>query len=307
MRKFRLGRLGRFVFILFLLFLLAGCKPKDYTRKRVTADGSSTVFPITEAVAEEFQKANPNIRVTIGLSGTGGGFKRFLRGETDISNASRPIKEEEKKEAAKGLDFGELQVAYDGLSVMVNPGNKFVESLTVAELKKIWEPGSKVNKWNQVRPNWPNREIHLYGPGTDSGTFDFFTEKINGKEGASRADYTASEDDNVLVQGISGDEDALGYFGYAYYRENKDKLKLVAIDAGEGAVLPSKTTVLNGSYKPLSRPLYIYVNKKSLKRPEVKDFVLFYLREAPRLAEEVGYIKLPTSKYNREIKEIEKF
>lgn len=230
----------------------------------IEVDGSSTVFPISEAVAEEFNKVHQNVRVNVGVSGTGGGFKRFTVGETDISDASRPIKDSESEAAAaNGVEYYELRVGTDGLSVMVSTQNDFVECLTVEELNKIWEPGSPVNNWSQVRSGFPDRPLRLYGPDTDSGTFDFFTEEINGEAQASRSDYTASADDNVLVQGIGGDRNALGYFGYAYYAENADKLKLVAVDNGAGCVTPTPDTILSGEYEPLTRPLFIYVNKAS--------------------------------------------
>lgn len=268
----------------------------------IEIDGSSTVYPITEAVAEEFHKINPDVNVNVGISGTGGGFKRFVEGETQISDASRPIKDSEKQAATQnGIEWIEMPVAWDGLSVLVNPQNTWVTSMTVAELKKIWEPGSTVDSWNDVRPEWPNQPIHLYGPGTDSGTFDYFTEAINGKEDASRADYTASEDDNVLVQGISGDKNALGYFGYAYYVENTSKLKLVAIDSGSGPVLPSEKTINDGTYKPLSRQIFIYANKAALVRPEVKEFIRFYMTDGPDLVSEVGYIQLAAQSYSDNI------
>ncbi|MDA1188308.1 MAG: PstS family phosphate ABC transporter substrate-binding protein [Chloroflexi bacterium] len=264
----------------------------------IEIDGSSTVYPITEAVAEEFRKVHPNVRVNVGVSGTGGGFKRFTAGETAISDASRPIKDTEAAAAIENdVEFLELQVAIDGLSVMVSPSNNFVECLTVEELKAIWEPGSTIDNWNQVRSSFPNQTLRLYGPGTDSGTFDYFTEVINGEAQASRADYTGSEDDNVLVQGIGGDRNALGYFGYAYYVENTDKLKLVAIDSGSGCVTPSDATIEAGEYSPLSRPLFIYVSTEELKRPEVKAFVEFYMEHGSDLAAEVGYIRLADSIY----------
>lgn len=269
----------------------------------IQIDGSSTVYPISEAVAEEFGRVNRKDHVTIGISGTGGGFKKFCNSETDISDASRPIKETEvKKCKAQGIDYIELPVAFDGLAVIANPKNDWIDSMTVSELKKIWEPSAKgkITRWNQINPAWPNKDILLYGPGTDSGTFDYFTKVINGKEGASRSDYTASEDDNILVHGIAGDKYALGYFGLAYYAENKDKLKLIGIDNedGRGAVLPSLETVSQGTYRPLSRPIFIYINKKSAERPEVKQFVEFYLSQAAGLSEEVGYVPLPKSTYN---------
>ena len=272
------------------------------TEQRViTADGSSTVFLITEAVAEDFQEANPGTRVTVGSSGTGGGFQKFCRNETDLSNASRPIKANEIDACVKGgVEFIELPVAYDGLAVVVNPRNTWVTSMTVAELKRLWEPAAqgKVTRWNQIRADWPDQEVHLFGAGVDSGTFDYFTEAIVGKEAQSRGDYTSSEDDNVVVQGVSGDVNALGYFGYAYYEQNKDKLKLVAIDDGDpangaGAIAPSPETVANGTYRPLSRPVFIYPKVKALDRPEVKRFVDFYLDKGPALVREVGYIPLP--------------
>jgi phosphate transport system substrate-binding protein len=259
----------------------------------VKVDGSSTVFPITEAVAEEFQRVQPNVRVTVGISGTGGGFKKFAAGETDLSDASRPIKETEQQAcAAGGIEYVEFKVAYDGLAVVVHPRNDWVDTLTVEQLRAIWQPDSSVRTWRDVDPKWPNEPIKLYGPGTDSGTFDYFTEVINGKEKASRPDYTASEDDNVLVSGIAADKYALGYFGYAYYAENPGKLKLVGIDSGSGSVKPSVQTVRGGRYKPLARPLFVYVNKASLARPEVAEFVRFYLSSAEQLAGEVKYVPL---------------
>ena len=261
-------------------------------------DGSSTVFPITEAVAEEFRKIYPQVRINVGISGTGGGFKRFVAGETQISDASRPISTSEKDTAAKnGIEWVEMPIAVDGLSVMVHPQNTWATSMTVAELKKLWEPESTIKRWNQIRPEWPDQPINLYGPGTDSGTFDYFTEVVVGKAKSSRADFTASEDDNVLVQGIAGDRNALGYFGYAYYVENQDKLKLVAIDAGQGTVLPSQQTIDDTTYTPLSRPLFIYVNKAALARPEVKEFIKFYMTKGPALVTEVGYIPMPARVY----------
>ncbi len=271
----------------------------------VKIDGSSTVFPITEAVAEEFNKIYPRVRVTVGVSGSGGGFKKFLAGETDISDASRPIKGKELKKAVeKNIKFIELPIAYDGLSVVVSRKNKFVDYMTVDELRKIWQPGSAVKTWADIRSGWPAKPIRLYGPGTDSGTFDYFTEVINGKSGASRPDYTASEDDNVLVQGVSGDAAALGYFGYAYYAENKDTLRLVPIDSGKGPVAPSAETINNGSYSPLSRPLFIYVRLESLDRELVKKFVDFYLKNAGALAAEVGYVALADKAYADDKKRI---
>jgi phosphate transport system substrate-binding protein len=268
----------------------------------VKVDGSSTVFPITEAVAEEFQKARKGAtNVTVGISGTGGGFKKFCRGETDIANASRPISRKEMDDCSKaGIRYYELPVAYDALTVMVNPQNTFIKSMTVAELKKIWEPGAqgRINNWKDVNPAWPDQKLKLYGAGADSGTFDYFTEAIVGKAKSSRGDYTASEDDNVLVQGIAGDKGALGYFGFAYYIENQKKLKAVAIDGGKGAVAPTPENVDNGSYQPLSRPIFIYVSEKSLDKPEVRDFVDFYMKNARPLVKEVKYIPLPAKAYS---------
>jgi phosphate transport system substrate-binding protein len=263
----------------------------------IKIDGSSTVFPVTEAVAEEFQKSQRGkIRVTVGVSGTGGGFKKFCRGETDISNASRPILQKEIDECKKaGIRYIELPVAYDALTVVVNPGNTWAKNLTVAELKKMWEPGAqgKINNWSQIRAGFPNAPLKLFGAGTNSGTFDYFTEAIVGKSKSSRGDFTASEDDNVLVQGVARDKNAIGFFGFAYYAENKNKLKSVAVNG----VTPSEATVKNGSYNPLSRPIFIYVSDKAANKPEVKQFVQFYLRNAPKLVKEVKYVALPGSAY----------
>jgi phosphate transport system substrate-binding protein len=272
---------------------------------KVKVDGSSTVFPITEAVAEEFGKKHPRVRVTVGVSGTGGGFKKFTAGEIDINDASRPIKDKELAVAKKNkVDFIEVPVAYDGISVVINPKNTWVDHLTVAELKKIWQPESAVKTWKDIRPAWPDREIRLYGPGTDSGTFDYFTKAINGKSQASRSDFTKSEDDNVLVQGVSGDRDALGYFGFAYFLENKDKLKAVAIKHKSAPVAPTEKTINDGSYSPLSRPIFIYVRNSSLKRPEVFEFVKFYLKNASVLSSEVGYVSLPNDQYENGLKKM---
>jgi phosphate transport system substrate-binding protein len=269
-------------------------------RGSVEIDGSSTVFPITEAVAEEFMtETRGNVRVTVALSGTGGGFRRFCAGETDISNASRPIApSEEQACAAGGVEFLSFPVAWDGLAVLVNPGNDFVQCLTVDELRRIWEPGSTVQRWSQVRADWPDRPLRLYAPGTNSGTFDYFTEEITGRAGASRSDFTASEDDNVLVQGVSGDPNALGYFGYAYYSENRGRLRVLGVDSGHGCVTPDPATIEGGQYEPLSRPLFIYVNRESLERPAVRAFVEFYLDTAPELSGEVGYVPLSAERYS---------
>jgi len=266
----------------------------------IKVDGSSTVFPITEAVAEEFRSVEPKVKVTVGVSGTGGGFKKFSRGETNLSNASRPIKSKEKAACkANNISYLELEVAYDGLAVTINPANDWVDSFTVEELKKIWEPKAQgtIMKWNQIRPEWPNEEIHLFGPGTASGTYDYFSEAICGKKVGTRGDYTASEDDHVLVQGIAGDKYALGFFGLAYYAENKDKLSLIGVHNGIEVVKPSLETVKNGTYKPLSRPLFVYVNSTSVKSPEVVEFVNFYIDNAGELSKDVGYIPLPAQKY----------
>lgn len=274
-----------------------------FAQALVKIDGSSTVYPITEAVAEEFQKAKKNaVKVTVGISGTGGGFKKFCRGETDISDASRPILKAEMEACkAAGIEYMELPIAYDAMTVVINPKNSWIKSLTVADLKKMWEPGAqtKITKWNQVNPAWPDQPLKLFGPGADSGTFDYFTEAIVGKAKSSRGDYTASEDDNVLVQGVARDVGALGYFGLAYYEENKDKLKAVPIVPAEGklGVLPSLKTVEDGSYQPLSRPIFIYVNAKSADKPEVKEFVEFYLKDGAKLAKEVKYVPLPAKAY----------
>ncbi len=272
----------------------------------VSIDGSSTVYPVTEAMAEEFQLMHPETRVTVGVSGTGGGFKRFCVGEIDISDASRPIKDSEREMCtSNNIAFTEVRVAWDGLSVVTNPSNDFFDCLTVDELKAIWEPGSQVNNWSQVRSGFPDKKIVLYGPGTDSGTFDYFTEAIVGEEDASRPDYTASEDDNVLVQGVEGDAGALGYFGYAYYEENADRLKLVGIDGGAGCVKPSVETIESGSYAPLSRPLYIYISDAGLEKPQVSAFVDFSLTDGTPLVREVGYIQLQPSQYEEELAKVQ--
>jgi phosphate transport system substrate-binding protein len=298
-----------FVVVLFA----AGCGGSDGEGNGTTGpsqdvimvDGSSTVYPITEAVAEEFQRENPGSRVTVGISGTGGGFQKFCRDEVDIADASRPIRPSETETCEKaGIQYVELPVAYDGLAIVVHPSNTWATSMTVAELRRLWEPAAqgKITRWSQLRPGWPDREIHLFGAGVDSGTFDYFTEAIVGKEDASRGDYTSSEDDNVIVQGVSGDELALGYFGYAYYEENKDSLKLVPVDDGDesngaGAIAPSPETVTNGTYRPLSRPIFIYPTVKALQRPEVQAFLDFYVTKGVPLVREVGYIPLSEREY----------
>jgi len=264
----------------------------------IVVDGSSTVFPITQAVAEEFRRENSSVQIPVGISGTGGGFKRFVVGDTDIQNASREIKESEAEEAAaNGVEFIEISVAWDGLSVIANKSNDFADCLTTEELKSIWDADSELNNWNQVRSSFPDKPLRLYGPDTDSGTFDYFTHAINGEEDRSRSDYTASADDNTLVQGVAGDGGSLGYFGYAYFSENADKLKVLGVDSGSGCVSPSIQTINDGSYSPLSRQLYIYVNKASLERQEVKDFITFFMNEGGALAEEVGYVALSDADY----------
>jgi phosphate transport system substrate-binding protein len=271
----------------------------------IEIDGSSTVFPITQAVAEEFQKINSDVKINVGISGTGGGFKRFTKGETDISDASRPITTSEVELAKTNkISYIELKIALDGIAVVVNPKNTWVNYLTTAELKKIWQPNSTVTKWSDVRAGWPDQPIHLYGPGTDSGTFDYFTEVINGKAKSSRADFTASEDDNILVQGISGDPNSLGYFGYAYFIENKAKLKDIPIDSGSGPVAPTDSTITANTYSPLSRPLFIYIKTDSLKRAEVKAFVEFYMQNGETLVHEVGYTPLTAQVYKDNISTI---
>ena len=276
----------------------------------VKVDGSSTVYPITEAVAEEFRSVEPGVNVTVGVSGTGGGFKKFMRGEIDINDASRPIKSKEADACAEiGIDFVELSVAYDGLAVLVNPENDWVDYFTVEELEKIWSPDAqgKVMYWNQVREGWPNEELRLFGPGTASGTYDYFAEAICGKKVGTRGDYTASEDDHVLVQGIATDKNALGFFGLAYYEENKDKLRLVGVDNGNGVVIPTMETVSNGTYAPLSRPIFIYVSSEAAKKEEVNTFVNFYLGSAPSLVTEVGYIPLLEKEYTEQSRKYNEF
>lgn len=294
------------------MILIAGClslaspvSAESQYSGTIKVDGSSTVYPITEAVAEDFGKANPNVKVTVGISGTGGGFKKFCAGETAVTNASRPIKQSEIEACQKaGVDYVEIPVAYDALSIIVNKNNTWASDITVAELKKLWEPEAqgKITKWNQIRASWPDKPIKLFGPGTDSGTYDYFTEAIMGKEDLSRGDYTSSEDDNVIVQGVSRDPNALGFLGLAYYEENASKLKALPVNDGNdangaGAILPNTATVLDGSYTPLARPLFIYAQAKELGRPEVKGFVDYFLKEGKTLSEEVGYVSLPGNLY----------
>jgi phosphate transport system substrate-binding protein len=260
---------------------------------RIQADGSSTVGPLTTRAAERFQQENSGVQITVGVSGTGGGFERFCAGETDLSNASRPIKDEEKAVCEqKNLEFVEFQVANDALTVVVNKDNDWADCLTVEELNKVWAPASKVSNWSQVRDGFPDQELKLFGPGTDSGTFDYFTDEINGEEGASRSDYSASEDDNVIVQGVGGERGGLGYFGFSYFEENQDTLKAVAIDSGDGCVEPSVATAQDGSYTPLSRPLFVYAKVDALARPEVEAFVQYMLDNSVEIAEETQYVPL---------------
>ena len=286
--------------VLFSALTLAAASSAASAQTIIAVDGSSTVFPITEAMAEEFQKANKGIKVTVGIAGTGGGFKKFCRGEIDISDASRPIKKSEAEDCKKnGIQYIELPVALDALAVMVNPKNTWVDALTVAELKKMWEPEAqgKIMNWNQIRPSFPSAPLKLFGAGVDSGTYDYFTAATVGKEHSSRGDFTASEDDNVLVQGIAGDVNAIGFFGLAYYLENKNKLKAVPIKLNDTAkgVLPAVETAKDGTYQPLSRPIFIYVSTKSLDKPHVAKFVEFYMdpKNATKLVAEVGYVPLP--------------
>lgn len=300
------------IYLLITAFFIASCGSKtsnsggnaEQLTGEVKIDGSSTVYPITEAIAEEFRIDQPKVKVTVGVSGTGGGFKKFGRGETDINDASRPIKGQEATVCEEnGIKFIELTVAYDGLAVLVNKENTWVDHFTVDELKKIWEPSAQgtITKWSQIRAGWPDAQFNLYGPGVASGTYDYFTEVIVGESGSSRGDYTASEDDNVLVQGISGDANSIGFFGLAYYEENKDKLRLVGVDSGNGPIQPTSQTVKDGTYAPLSRPIFIYVNDVASKRPEVVSFVTFYLENAPLLVPDVGYIPLPMEEYKKGI------
>lgn len=274
----------------------------------VKIDGSSTVFPITEAVAEDFQKAKRGaVNVTVGISGTGGGFKKFCRGQIDIANASRPILKKEMDECkASGVQYVEMPVAFDALTVVINPRNDWSKNITVEELKKIWEPAAqgKITKWNQVNASWPDETFKLYGPGSDSGTFDYFTEAVVGKAKSSRGDFTASEDDNVLVQGVASDKNGLGFFGFAYYIENQKKLKAVGVDGGKGPVLPSMKTVEDGSYQPLSRPIFIYVNIKSADKPEVREFIEFYMKNAISLVKEVKFFSLPPQVYTTNLEHL---
>ena len=292
---------GSLLFLIGVCLITLGSCFKKYDGK-ISIDGSSSVYPLTEAVAEEFREINPDIKIMAGVSGTGGGFKKFLRGEIDIANASRPISKGELEEAKRnGISFIELPVSYDGMAVVVSPSNDFVDYITVAELKKIWSPESQgvVNSWKQVRDSWPDRPLNLYGAGTSSGTFDYFTLAINGKAKSSRGDYTASEDDNILVQGVSTDRNSLGYFGLVYYNENKEKLKLIPVKESDEAeaIYPNDSTVQNGLYQPLTRPEFIYVNAESAKQIHLQQFIRFYMENAASLTREVGYTPLPPEVY----------
>jgi phosphate transport system substrate-binding protein len=291
---------------LFVTVAALGAPERVEAQAAIKIDGSSTVFPISEALAEEFQIAKRGkVRVTVGIAGTGGGFKKFCRGEIDIANASRPISAEEMENCRKaGIKYIELPVAYDALTVVVNPANNWVKSLTIADLKKMWEPSAqgRVSNWKQVNAAFPSEKLMLFGPGADSGTFDYFTEAVNGKAKASRGDFTASEDDNTLVQGVENNKSALGYFGFAYYAAHKDKLRAVPIDGGKGPVEPSIENVIKGTYSPLSRPLFIYVKESAASRPEIKEFIEFTMKEGAALVKEVGFVPLPASSYQLALK-----
>lgn len=301
------------VILLFTISSCGGSKQSNDPNElagSVQIDGSSTVYPITEAIAEEFRTVAPKVHVTVGVSGTGGGFKKFSRGETDINDASRPIKDKEINACKENnIKYKKLTIAYDGLAVVINPGNDWVDYFSTEELKKLWEPTAegKIMKWSDIRPEWPNEKINLYGPDAASGTYDYFTEAIVGESGNSRGDYTNSADDNVLVQGIATDKYALGFFGLAYYEENTDKLKLVGVDSGEGVVFPSFESVSSNTYSPLSRPIFIYISKKATERPEVVKFVNFYIDNAPAVVKDVGYVSLPAEDYIKAKEEFKAF
>jgi len=286
---------------LFVGVMTVGAPERAQAQAAIKIDGSSTVFPISEAYAEEFQiQKRGKVRVTVGVSGTGGGFKKFCRGETDMSNASRPILAEEMEICRKaGIKYIELPVAFDALTVVVNPANSWAKTMTVADLKKIWEPAAqgRISTWKQVRGEYPADKLMLFGPGADSGTFDYFTEAVVGKAKSSRGDYTASEDDNTLVQGVENNKNAIGYFGFAYYAAHKDKMRAVLVDGGKGPVAPSIENVINGTYSPLSRPLFVYVKESSMARPEVRELVQFMMTKGSALVSEVGYVPLPASAY----------
>jgi phosphate transport system substrate-binding protein len=292
---------GKAIAIVLGALALAACGGDNGgNAQTIRADGSSTVGPLTTAAAERFRAENEDVRITVGISGTGGGFERFCRGETDLSNASRPIKDEEKELCSgAGVEYVELEVANDALTVVVNPENDWAKCLTVEQLKTIWEPGSKVSSWKDVDPSFPDERLTLYGPGTDSGTFDYFTDEINGEEGASRSDYSASEDDNVTVRGVTGEKGALGYFGFSYFEENEGQIKAVEIDGGDGCVAPSVETAQSGEYKPLARPLFIYAKKTSLERPEVRDFLTFMLSNSTEIAEAARFVPLTSEQLEK--------
>jgi phosphate transport system substrate-binding protein len=310
-------RVARGALLFLLLVLVAGCGREGRDTDggngntsdlsgRITADGSSTVGPLTTAAAERFRRTNPNVRITVGISGTGGGFERFCNGETDLSDASRPIKEEERSACdKKGIDYAEFLVANDGIAVVANKDNTWATCLTVDQLRNIWRPGSNVKNWRDLDPKFPDVTMKLYGPGTDSGTFDFFTDQINGEEGASRSDYSATENDNVTVQGVAGDKGALGYFGLSYFEENRGRLKDVRVDDGDGCVAPTRETVQNGTYKPLSRPLFIYVKRESLRRPEVEAFLRFILENEREIATSARFVPLTDAQADQAQRELE--
>lgn len=289
--------------------LLAGCgggeAEEDGLSGRVRIDGSSTVYPVTQAVAEEFQAAHRGVRVTVGVSGTGGGFQKFCRGEIDLADASRPMADVERERCEEaGVEHVEVPVAYDGITVVVNPENDWAQCLTVEELRRMWRAESDVQRWSQVRDGFPDRKLALYGPDTDSGTFDYFTDAVLGEGGNSRSGYTASADDNVLVRGVSGDPDALAYFGFAYYVENRERVRAVAVDDGSGCVDPTRETIESGEYSPLSRPVFVYVRRSSLQRPEIEAFVRFYLEQAADLVPQVGYVPMAAARYDSLLSEL---
>jgi phosphate transport system substrate-binding protein len=306
MKKALLIALTIFCFVSCTKKTTEGTAPSASDVTMIRIDGSSTVFLLTEAVVEEFQRGRKDVRVTVGSSGTGGGMKKFTANEIDIVNASREIEGGEIKRAQENkIDYTEFEVAYDGIAIVVNPKNDFITTLTTEDLKKIWEPDSKIKKWSDLDPKYPAEDVHLYGPGADSGTFDYFTKVINKKEKAVRPDFTSSENDNVLVQGISGDKYALGYFGYAYYKENESRLKLIGVShEGKQAISPTPENIKDGTYMPLSRPLFLYVNNASLKQPKVAEFMEYYMNNAAVLAPQVGYIPLPDQMYSDQIKKI---
>ncbi|KPK65362.1 MAG: hypothetical protein AMS21_04915 [Gemmatimonas sp. SG8_38_2] len=299
------GQGVRLLVLSLMVGLSGGCGAGGREAVRLHIDGSSTVYPITEAVVEQFMAERSGVQVAVGVSGTGGGFKKFCAGEAEIADASRRMKASELERCHEnGVDPVEFPVALDGLSVVVNPANDFVSCLTVDELKRIWESGSTINSWSQLRADWPDVGISLFGPGTDSGSFDYFTENVVGEEDASRPDFAASEDDNVLVHGVSGHRGALGYFGHAYYVESSDMLKLVSVDAGSGCVLPTAETIADGTYEPLTRPLFVYVDRLALEHEEVLYFIRFYMENAGEFASDVGYVPFPPEHYEEILSEI---